>query len=391
MRLRLAAIEGRRRGATRRQGREGHALRAGEGRRDRRPRANEHDPARLRDGRDQGTGNTLANPLYREGNALKTFDYSRRQSSLQRQAVDARASIAEERSVAALSTIWRSARPSRATTPISSTSSASIKPAGKGALHLAACVLFRGNVEAAIAKKSSSQRGVIKGIIGLPANLFYGTGIPACVVVIDKEGANARKAYLHGRRLEGLHQGRQQEPPARARHPQDRRHVHASKPSPALLAPRAGPVKSRTRRTTTTSICRATSTALNPRICRTSTRICAVASRTATSTRSNATGGSFPGVRAAIFAKADHAGYLQLKLPTDEVKSAILDHAEFRTFNNFVTKLFAKWKKAAEPRQGLREGRASEGADRKRRGRLTSDLQGRAAARRLRRVPTPHG
>ncbi len=41
---------------------------------------------------------------------------------------------------------------------------------------------------------------------------------------------------------------------------------------------------------------------------------------------------------------------MQLKLPTDEVKSAILDHAEFRTFNESVTKLFAKWKKAAEPR-----------------------------------------
>ena len=32
----------------------------------------------------------------------------------------------------------------------------------------------------------------IKGIIGLPANLFYGTGIPACIVVIDKESAHAR-------------------------------------------------------------------------------------------------------------------------------------------------------------------------------------------------------
>ena len=36
------------------------------------------------------------------------------------------------------------------------------------------------------------SRGFIKGIIGLPANLFYGTGIPACILVIDKENAHAR-------------------------------------------------------------------------------------------------------------------------------------------------------------------------------------------------------
>ena len=53
-------------------------------------------------------------------------------------------------------------------------------------------VLFRGNAEAEI-RKSLIERGYIKGIIGLPANLFYGTGIPACIIVIDKEGAADRK------------------------------------------------------------------------------------------------------------------------------------------------------------------------------------------------------
>ena len=49
-------------------------------------------------------------------------------------------------------------------------------------------VLFRGNTEADIRKKII-QRGYIKGIIGLPPNLFYGTGIAACLIVIDKEDA----------------------------------------------------------------------------------------------------------------------------------------------------------------------------------------------------------
>lgn len=67
----------------------------------------------------------------------------------------------------------------------------SLKSTGKGACILPHGVLFRGNAEAEI-RKSLIQRGYIKGIIGLPANLFFGTGIPACVIVLDKEGANER-------------------------------------------------------------------------------------------------------------------------------------------------------------------------------------------------------
>ena len=68
---------------------------------------------------------------------------------------------------------------------------ASLKSNGKGAIILPHGVLFRGNKEADI-RRNLIQRGLIKGIIGLPPNLFYGTGIPACVVVIDKENATVR-------------------------------------------------------------------------------------------------------------------------------------------------------------------------------------------------------
>ena len=61
----------------------------------------------------------------------------------------------------------------------------SLKSTGKGACILPHGVLFRGNAEAEI-RKSLIERGYIKGIIGLPANLFYGTGIPACIIVLDK-------------------------------------------------------------------------------------------------------------------------------------------------------------------------------------------------------------
>jgi type I restriction enzyme M protein len=67
----------------------------------------------------------------------------------------------------------------------------SLKSTGKGAVILPHGVLFRGNSEATI-RKELIKRGYVKGIIGLPANLFYGTGIPACIVVLDKENAQAR-------------------------------------------------------------------------------------------------------------------------------------------------------------------------------------------------------
>ena len=68
---------------------------------------------------------------------------------------------------------------------------ASLKSKGKGAIILPHGVLFRGNKEADI-RKNLILRGFIKGIIGLPANLFYGTGIPACILIVDKEHAHAR-------------------------------------------------------------------------------------------------------------------------------------------------------------------------------------------------------
>lgn len=71
----------------------------------------------------------------------------------------------------------------------------SMKSTGKGAVVLPHGVLFRGNAEAEI-RKNLIKRGYIKGIIGLPANLFYGTGIPACIIVLDKEGAEERKSIF---------------------------------------------------------------------------------------------------------------------------------------------------------------------------------------------------
>jgi len=71
----------------------------------------------------------------------------------------------------------------------------SLKSNGKGAIILPHGALFRGGAEGEI-RKNIVKRGHIKGIIGLPANLFYGTGIPACIIVLDKENAAGRQGIF---------------------------------------------------------------------------------------------------------------------------------------------------------------------------------------------------
>ncbi|MFY9608406.1 MAG: class I SAM-dependent DNA methyltransferase, partial [Blastocatellia bacterium] len=150
-------------------------------------------------------GNTLANPLFTDGDALKTFDY-----------VVANPPFSDKRWNTGLhpneggksgSAGYQSAKDYGRFTgygvpPAKKGDCAyllhilrSIKPGGKGACILPHGVLFRGNAEAAI-RKNLVLRGYLKAIIGLPANLFYGTGIPACILVLDKENAAARKGIF---------------------------------------------------------------------------------------------------------------------------------------------------------------------------------------------------
>ena len=138
-------------------------------------------------------GNTLADPKFKEGDLLQTFDYvvanppfsdKRWNNGVQ---VDNDpfgrfdtfgAPPAKQGDYAYLLHIIRS-----------------LKSTGRGACILPHGVLFRGNAEADIRRKLI-RKGYIQGIIGLPANLFYGTGIPACIIVIDKNDAPIRKGIF---------------------------------------------------------------------------------------------------------------------------------------------------------------------------------------------------
>ncbi|MCT7843265.1 MAG: type I restriction-modification system subunit M [Lactobacillus iners] len=70
-----------------------------------------------------------------------------------------------------------------------------LKPTGKAGIILPHGILFRGNAEETI-RKAIIKKKWIKGIVSLPANLFYGTGIPACIIVVDKENADKREGIF---------------------------------------------------------------------------------------------------------------------------------------------------------------------------------------------------
>ena len=209
-------------------------------------------------------------------------------------------------------------------------------------------VLFRGNAEAVI-REQLVRSGILKGIIGLPANLFYGTGIPACILVLDKENATARagvfmvdasKAFIKDGNKNRLRE-------------QDIHRIvdtftrQIDTPRYARMVPRSEVADPKNGYN------------LNlPRY------IDSSAPEDLQDIDGHLRGGIperdldafaadwqvFPGVRTALFASAGRPGYTSLKLPIARVKPAILGHAEFTTYNHNVTVLFAKWRKAITPR-----------------------------------------
>ncbi len=138
------------------------------------------------------SGNTLFDPKFKDGEALRTYDYVVANPPFSDKAWSTGLTVdadrfqrftwgvppAKQGDYAYLLHIIRS-----------------MKSTGKAACILPHGVLFRGNAEAVI-RQQLVRSGYLKAIIGLPANLFYGTGIPACILVLDKENAQARKGIF---------------------------------------------------------------------------------------------------------------------------------------------------------------------------------------------------
>jgi type I restriction enzyme M protein len=216
----------------------------------------------------------------------------------------------------------------------------SLKSTGKGAVIHPHGVLFRGGAEAVIRKRIVRQ-GYIKGIIGLPANLFYGTGIPACILVLDKEGAAGRKGIFMVDASKGfIKDGNKNRLRAQDIHKiVDTFTRQLETPKYSRMVPLAE--------------VEANDFNLNlPRY------IDNTEPEDLQDIEAHLKGGIpnrdidglsaywqvFPNVRNGLFADADRPGYSQPKVEASQVKAAIFGHAEFTAFNQTVTKLFGTWK-----------------------------------------------
>ncbi len=224
----------------------------------------------------------------------------------------------------------------------------SMKSAGKAACILPHGVLFRGNAEAVIRKKLV-RSGYLKGIIGLPANLFYGTGIPACIIVLDKENAKARKGVFIIDASKGFIKDGNKN---RLREQDIHRIVDTFRKQ--IDAPRYA-------RMVSVEEVTGPKNDFNLNLPR---YIDSTDPEDIQDIDGHLRGGIpdrdidaliaywqvLPSVRKVLFKGAGRPGYCQLRLPITQVKASIFGHEEFDTFKGTVTAIFDKWQTRNIPR-----------------------------------------
>ena len=225
---------------------------------------------------------------------------------------------------------------------------ACLKSTGKGAVIHPHGVLFRGGAEAVI-RREIIRRGYIKGIIGLPANLFYGTGIPACILVLDKENAHARKGIFMIDASKGFIKDGNKN---RLREQDIHRIVdtftrQADIPKYARMVPLSEIADPKND--------------FNLNIPR---YIDSTEPEDLQDINGHLRGGIperdidaldrywqvFPGLRSLLFESAGRPGYCGLKLPVNDLKAAIGGHGEFTVFTASINALFTQWKEKNAPR-----------------------------------------
>jgi type I restriction enzyme M protein len=231
----------------------------------------------------------------------------------------------------------------------------SLKSGGKGACILPHGVLFRGSAEAII-RKNLIRRGYIKAIIGLPANLFYGTGIPACIIVLDKNNATAHQGIF----MIDASKGFMKDGPKNRLRARD---IH--KIVDIFMRQTESPRYSRMVAVAEISNPK---NDFNLNLAR---YIDSTEPEDLQDIDGHLRGGIpdrdidalerywqvIPSVRAALFKKADRSRYSQLNVAASDIKAAIFGHSEFTAFNESITRLFAKWKADNTPLlKGLGQG-----------------------------------
>lgn len=228
----------------------------------------------------------------------------------------------------------------------------SLKSTGKAAVILPHGVLFRGGAEGVI-RKRILQQGYIQAIIGLPANLFFGTSIPACIIILDKAGSAGRKGLF----LIDASKGFIKDGNKNRLREQD---IH--KIVDACTQKRELPKFSRL---VPLAEIEANDFNLNiPRYIDTSD------AEDLQDIDAHLHGGIperdvdalqaywevMPNLRSAVFAP-QRPDYLQLKVPQAEIKPSIFAHPEFIAFNQTISSLFDAWRNEHRPRlQGIAIG-----------------------------------
>jgi type I restriction enzyme M protein len=227
----------------------------------------------------------------------------------------------------------------------------SLKSAGKGACILPHGVLFRGGAEGVI-RTQLLHSGILKGIIGLPANLFYGTGIPACIVVLDKENATARTGVF----MIDASKGFRKDGPKNRLREQDLHKIvdtftrQADVPRYARMVPFSEIVDPKN--DFNLNLPRYIDTTEPEDLQDIDGHL-----RGGIPERDLDALGAFwqvlPGVRGLLFEAFDKTGgrpgYARLKPALTEVKTAIFGHTEFTAFQQQATQVFDDWRKAVTP------------------------------------------
>lgn len=127
-------------------------------------------------------GDTLRNPKLKEGDSLMKFDtvVANPPFSLDKWGVD-------EASSDPYSRFWRGVPPkSKGDWAFISHMIETLNETGKAGVVVPHGVLFRGSSEGRIRQKAIEEN-LLDAVIGLPANLFFGTGIPAAIIIFSKD------------------------------------------------------------------------------------------------------------------------------------------------------------------------------------------------------------
>lgn len=286
-------------------------------------------------------GNTITQPHFKAGNGLKTFDY-----------VVANPPFSDKAWATGLEQEYGRfiyGRPPAKNGDYAYLLHviASMKSTGKAVVVMPHGVLFRGNAEGEI-RKEIIGRGYIKGIIGLPANLFYGTGIPACLIVLDKENAASRTGIFMIDAAKGF---TKDGPKNRLRHQDVHKIVdvferRSELPGYARMVPIAEIMSAQNGGN------------LNlPRY------IDSAEPEDLQDIEAHLKGGipaadidalsrfwdAMPGLRGALFAPYERAGYLNAIPAPEDVRPTIMQHADFVALTAKLDTVFAEWRNANTP------------------------------------------